>query len=69
MSDPMMDNLRRLQFPAKVKEIFDIATSRGWRVKLVIWKPDGEEWELNPSGSRQISEARRPADRVQATQR
>lgn len=64
MTDRMMDNLERLQFSGKVRELFEMATSRGWKVKLVIWKDTGEQWELNPQGSRQTGEARRPSIRV-----
>ncbi len=65
--DPFFANLARLQFKGKIDEIFRLATARGWKVKLVIWKDSGEEWTLNPKGSQQTGEVPRPVDHVTAT--
>ncbi len=58
------DDIDRMLLLEDIKKVFKAATSRSWKVKLVIWRDDGEEWEINPKGSRQTGVVSRPVDRV-----
>lgn len=48
-----------------LREVFDIFGERGWKVKLTVWKADGETWEITPVAKTQVRRGSVPAKNVE----